>query len=120
MKAIAKKLTTETEKAYVQGFISCPVMRYLQRNPEEGFAAGTGRSHSFVDCVTRFGDLVQAHELGSAYRRAGATFRGAMEQYFVLLTEDDFNFSGTNRVPVGQRSLPPGASFSGSRGRGFH
>ena len=118
MKSIAKKLTTTTEKAYVQGFISRPVMRYVARNPEENFAAGTGRSYSFVDCVTRYGDLVHAHELGSAYRRAGATFRGAMEQYFVLLSENDFiggggRFSGSNQVPVGLRSGP-----SGSRGRG--
>ena len=40
MKAIAKTLTTETEKAFVQGFISRPVMRYLSQNPEEVLAGG--------------------------------------------------------------------------------
>ena len=116
MKAVAKKLTTETEKAFVQGFISRPVMRYLSRNPEEVLAAGAGRSYSFVDTVSRFGDLVQSHDLTSAYRRAGSTFRGALEQYFVLLNDDDFG--GANHEPLGPRAGPSGYRGSGYRGSG--
>ena len=121
MKAIAKKLTTETEKAFVQGFISRPVLRYLSRNPEEVLAAGSGRSYSFVDSVTRFGDLVQSRDLTSAYRRAGSTFKGALEQYFVLLNDDDFG--GANHEPLGPRAGPSGyrgrgnSSFRSTRGR---
>ncbi len=39
MRAIAKKLTTETENAYVQGFISRHVLRYLSRNPGASLCA---------------------------------------------------------------------------------
>jgi hypothetical protein len=116
MKVIAKKLTTDTEVAFVQGFISRPVMRYNAREAAQSYAAGTGRSYSFVDCVSRFGDLVIAHELAPAYRRAGATFKGAMEQYFILLNEDESGFgaSGVNRAPIGHRHATRGRS--GHRG----
>ena len=118
MKAIAKRLTTTTEEAYVQGFISRPLLRYLSRNPAESFAAGTGRSYTFVDSVSRFGDLVQAHDLTAAYRRAGGTFQGAMEQYFVLLSEPEDRpvASGSNRSPLGGR----GGVRGGRGGRGIH
>ena len=105
MKAIAKKLTTLTENAYVQGFISRPVLRYVSRDPAVSLCAGTGRSYSFVDSVSRFGDLVHGYELSSAYKRAGTTFKGAMEQYFVILreAEDAPVASGSNQLPVGVR-----------------
>ena len=127
MKAIAKKLTTTTENAFVQGFISRPVLRYLVREGAPSFCAGTGRSYSFVDCVTRYGDLVQAKDLTTAYKRAGATFRGAMEQYFVLLSEvEDVPLaSGSNHSPIGARGGRGGrrpfqgyrAGHRGTRGR---
>ena len=103
MKAIAKKLTTLTEEAYVQGFISRPLLRYLARDPSVNLCAGTGRSYTFVNAVSRYGDLVHSHELVSAYKRAGSTFQGAMEQYFVLLKEaEDIPVqSGSNRAPIG-------------------
>jgi hypothetical protein len=114
MKAIAKKLTTETESAFVQSFIPRPALRYVssESTAATASASGTGRSYSFVDSVTRFGDLLQDHELASAYKRAGGTFRGAMEQYFVVLreTEDAPLFSAVNRAPLGLRG--------GRRGRG--
>ena len=120
MKAIAKKLTTPTENAFVQGFISRPVLRYLVREGAPSFCAGTGRSYSFVDCMSRYGDLVQAKDLTSAYRRAGSTFRGAMEQYFVVLSEvEDVPLaSGSNQSPIGARGGRGGGSrpFQGSRG----
>lgn len=114
LKALAKKLTTETESAYVQGFISRPVLRYLSEDPTANLTAGTGRSYSFVDAVSRYGDLLQAQDLVSAYKRAGGTFRGAMEQYFVVLSEveDTPVASGSNRAPLGT----PGRG--GPRGRG--
>ena len=117
MKAIAKKLTTLTENAYVQGFISRPVLRYVSRDPAVSLCAGTGRSYSFVDSVSRFGDLVHGYELASTYKRAGTTFKGAMEQYFVILreAEDAPVASGSNQLPVGVRGGR--GSQSGFRGR---
>lgn len=125
MRAIAKKLTTSTEKAFVQGFLSRPVLRYLSEVEGESLASGTGRSYSFVDAVSRFGDLVTDGDLASAYKRAGMTFQGAMEQYFILLTEleDRSVVTGSNQLPVskrGGRQGPVPRIIRGSRGtRGF-
>ena len=120
MKAVAKKLTTKTENAYVQGFMSRPVLRYLSRDPAVSLCAGTGRNYSFVDSVARFGDLVFARDLTAAYKRAGSTFQGAMEQYFVVLAEvgDAPVASGSNQSPIGNRGGHGSRTgFRGARGR---
>ena len=120
MKAIAKKLTTKTENAYVQGFMSRPMLRYLSRDPAVSLCSGTGRNYSFVDSVSRFGDLVLVHDLTAAYKRAGSTFQGAMEQYFVVLAEvgDMPVASGSNQSPIGNRGgRGARAGFRGARGR---
>lgn len=115
LKAIAKKLTTETKSAFVQSFISRPVMRYVSED-ENLEVSGTGRSYSFVDAVLRFGDLVQDADLTSAYKRAGGTFRGAMEQYFILLreAEDVSVASEVNTTPLGVRGGRGGRGGRGS------
>jgi hypothetical protein len=120
MRVIAQKLDTATEKAYVQGFISRPVLHYAQKDPAvPSHGAGVGRSYSFVDAVTRFGDLVRATDLSPAYKRAGSTFTGAMEQYFVVLREVGalgFRLSGSNQAPLSQRGSRGGRG--GARGVG--
>jgi len=117
LKAIAKKLTSETENAYVQGFISRPVMVYLSRDPSVSLCSGTGRSYSFSDAVSRYGDLLVATDLVASYKRAGSTFQGSMEQYFVVLieAEDRPSLTGTNATVVGHR----GRGARGGR-RGTH
>lgn len=122
MRAVAKKLTTTTENAFVHGFLSRPLLRYESVGPS--VASGTGRNYSFVDVVSKFGDLVLSHELASAYRRAGGTFRGAMEQYFVVLREDEDVpvRSIPNQVPLGSRGgrgNPFRGHSSSPRGRPF-
>jgi hypothetical protein len=123
MRAIAKKLTTESESAYVQGFISKPVMHYVVKESMPSHCAGTGRSYTFVDSVTRFGELLLADDLVPAYKRAGSTFQGAMEQYFILLREDFVLplltvTGGANRVPVGSRGRGASSSRQHSTARG--
>ncbi len=84
LKAIAKKLTAKTESAFVQSFISRPVFQRVRAS-------------------NRFGDLVQDLDLTSVNKPSGWTFRGAMEQYFVLLREaKDFSVaSEVNLAPLG-------------------
>lgn len=108
MRAIAKKLTTPSETAYVQGFISKPALHYVVKEGMPSYCAGTGRSYNFVDSVTRFGDLLLPLDLAPAYKRAGDTFKGSMEHYFVILKEDDV--VGANHFPLGRRGA------HGSRG----
>ena len=121
LRAISKKLTTDSESAYVQGFISKPVMHYNVKESMPSFCAGTGRSYNFVDAVMRFGDLLQPTDLAPAYRRAGDTFRGSMEHYFILLKDDIANFGvpGVNRMPLGQRGRHASGGRAARLGRGL-
>jgi len=68
--------------------------------------------------VSRYGELLQTFDLATAYKRAGQTFRGAMEQYFVLLTEEGFSSTGANQQPLGQPSARGGRGGRGRPARG--
>ena len=105
MRAIALKLKTETEDAYVQGFISRPLLHYRSVDPSNRVAGGADRSYTFVDAINRFGDLLMDADLTSSYARAGHTFQGAMEHYFIVLSEG-------RAVPA--RPVP--GSYRGRRG----
>jgi len=106
LKALAKKLTTDSESAYVQGFISRPVLQYRVKEGARSTADGTGRSYNFVDSMSKFGSKLIPEDLSLAYVRAGSTFAGAMSQYFIVL-EDRLAVrggpSGVNRAPLGRR-----------------
>jgi hypothetical protein len=116
LRAIAKKLSTETETAYVQGFTSRPIMYYNVVDSMPSHCSGTGRGYTFTDGVSRFGDLLCALDLSAAYKRAGNTFKGAMEHYFVVLKEG--TASAVNRAPLGNRGRAPGhGNFSRFRGQ---
>jgi hypothetical protein len=81
LRAIAKKLTTESKAAYVHGFTSRPILHYVIKDLMPSNCAGTGCGYSFADAVSRYMDLLCQVDLASAYRRAGSTFQGAMEHY---------------------------------------
>ena len=126
MKLISKRLTTPTEVAYVQGFSSRPTLHYRMKESTVGsvIAApspstpGTGRSYTFVEVVERWGDLLSAASLEPIRRKAYQAFRGCLEQYFVVLSdqsasdEEDSMFSrltsGRGRSSIGRRSRPAG------------
>ncbi len=113
LKAIAKKLTTVTECAFVQGFISRPLLQYHVQDGARSTADGVGRGYYFVDAVAKFGGKLEDQDLSTAYLRAGKTFIGAMSQYFVVLNDKQASRgvrSAANRVPIGRRggrTAPP-------------
>ena len=113
LRALSKKLNTATEVAFVQGFISRPVLQYRVKEGARSRADGVGRSYTFVDAVAKFGVKLAQKDLVTAYSRAGNTFDGALSQYFVVLS-DGHGGSGVNSAPVGPRFRP---TFSG-RSRG--
>jgi hypothetical protein len=116
LKALAKKLTTTSESAYVQGFISRPVLQYRVKEGVQSTADGTGRSYNFVDSMSQFGSRLQPEDLTLAYVRAGSTFTGAMSQYFIVLEDRLVVRGGTstaNRVPLGRRGGRGGLSRRG-------
>ena len=115
LRELSKKLCSTTEVAFVQGFISRPVLQYRVKEGARSRADGVGRSYTFVDAMAKFGTKLAQKDLGKAYARAGNTFDGALSQYFVVLVDNhngERTRSGANRTPVGRRG------GRGSRGRG--
>jgi hypothetical protein len=114
LRELSKRLTTATEVAFVQGFISRPVIQYRVKEGERSRADGVGRSYTFVDAMAKFGSKLAQKDLSTAYLRAGNTFDGALSQYFVVLKDEVATrfLTGTNRIAVGHR----GGSSSRSRG----
>ena len=115
LRELSKKLSTQTEVAFVQGFISRPVLQYRIKEGARSRADGVGRSYTFVDAMAKFGDRLAQKDLGNAYVRAGNTFDGALSQYFIVLVDDQFKLrggGGINRMPMGRR----GGSRGGRRG----
>ena len=81
LRAIAKKCATSNEDMLVMGFTSRPILQIVRRD-------GNSRQIlTFVDAVAKFGNRVKEADLGLAYERAGVTFKGQMEQNFVVLTD---------------------------------
>jgi len=117
LKSLAKKLTSPTESAFVQGFISRPVLHYHAKEGCNSSADGVGRSYNYVDAIAKFFSIAAHLDLASAYTRAGATFSGSMSQYFIVLSDEYVTAprTGANRAPMGRRG---GNRGRGDRGRG--
>ena len=123
LKALAKRLTTKNEEAYVQSFSSRPMLHYQSRGHALHPAPGTNRSYSFVEAVGRWGDRLTTVELLPAYRRARPAFIGCLEQYFVVLKESEPREDATSGFDQlfgsRPRASPSAATWSrGGRERG--
>jgi hypothetical protein len=127
MKAIARKLTTTKELAYVSGFISRPMM-HIKKLPSTQNARPI-KSFTFIDSVTKFGHLVKRMDLDAAYSRAGNAFEGQIEQNFVVLNTSDHNLfrsgasassskTGSSWYPGRGSATPRGGGTKGGLGRG--
>ena len=80
MRALAKKFATETTEMFVSAYSSRPVMHV---RPKDTNLRST--AYTFSDAIARFGSEIAASELGDAYKRAGAAFKGQLQQNFVVL-----------------------------------
>ncbi len=107
LKALARKITDKDITAHTVPFISRPVMHVRSTDPEA--PARGNRTYTFVDAVSKFGHLVKQVELGEAYRRAGNSFKGQMEQQFIILREAQTSHGGRAQGyagPSGSRKRP--------------
>jgi len=86
LKAIAKKITTDDDQAYVVGFISRPIMHLRKRSAARN--TKPHKSYTFVDAVENFGQQIYASDLESAYNRAGKAFKGQLQQNFIVLHDE--------------------------------
>jgi hypothetical protein len=124
MKAVARKVTDKNELAYVSGFISRPMMHIRKAGAPTN--QRPLKSFTFIDTISRFGNLVVRGDLDAAYARAGRAFAGGMRQNFVVLEESveaaggpdkSFRFghgSGSGSGSYGSRGRRGGEGFRGS------
>jgi hypothetical protein len=108
LKALARKISDSNITAHTVPFVSRPVMHVRPTNQAD--SNQINKTYTFVDATAKFGHLLKQVELGEAYRRAGNSFKGQMEQQFIILRENQFSGSGS-----GARGAGTG-SASGSRG----
>jgi hypothetical protein len=110
LKAIARKLSNKDTSAHAVPFISRPVMHVRPTETSEVWSPP--KTFSFVEAAVRFGHLVKQVELGEAYRRAGNSFKGQLEQHFLLLRE-----SASSRPQHQQQHTNRGGGFRAPGGR---
>ena len=88
LRSIAKECSNAEEDFFAIGFTSRPVLQVKKRNGSGQFAL------TFVDAVVRYGGRVGESDLRLAYERAGVTFKGQMQQNFVVLSEKGVRIGG--------------------------
>ena len=84
---------------FVMGYVSRPVIHVKPRSANQ-------RSMwlCFSDALVRYGSGLKEADLGEAYRKAGVSFRGQLEQNFVVLHDKPVYQSNANLVQVANKS----------------
>jgi hypothetical protein len=82
LKALAKKVSDTSVSAHAVPFVSKPVMHVRHVDGGQGT-----RTYTYTDAVAKFGHLLKQVELGEAFRRAGNSFKGQLQQHFVVLKD---------------------------------
>jgi hypothetical protein len=86
MKALARKIESHKETAYVPTFLPRPVLHIKVKI--------TGGKHqhlnslTFAEAIQQYGERLNQDDLTPAYRKAGGNFKGQMRQHFVVLMEN--------------------------------
>ena len=106
LKAIARKCSSPREDMHVVAFTSRPL---LQVKPKDG---GQMTTLTFVDAIARLGKRMNETDFGFAYGRAGISFKGQMQQNFVVLHEKGVragagHWGGASRPDVGTSNKRP-------------
>jgi hypothetical protein len=84
LRAFAKQFGVEgVEEMYAKAYSSRPILHIRDVSGNRMPTALT-----FADAVATFGKMVKEEFFGEAYRKAGNSFKGQLEQHFVVLKED--------------------------------
>ena len=78
--AMAKKCCNEKEIASVQSYISKPTLLIKDREGKR-----RPMKLGFADAIKRYGRILREGDLANAYRKAGTSFDGQLQQNFVVL-----------------------------------
>ena len=114
LRAIAKVCSNPNEDFFVMGFTPRPVLQIKRKT------GGGQLVLTYVDAVVKYGGRVGESDLRLAYERAGLTFRGQMQQNFIILTEEGVREGGRQATggaagrPQQARSFPQRSGASGT------
>jgi hypothetical protein len=116
MKAVATKLESATQIAYVPNFLPRPIM-HIKKKSTEGDPSGS-RAHlrtlTFVDCIIEHGGVLEQGDLTKAYEKAKNHFKGTMRQHFLVLEEGhDIGAGGATNPARGVKRPNRGGGESG-------
>ena len=81
LRAVGRKCGNVREDMFAIGFNSRPVLQIRQKT------GGAQVAFTFVDAIARMGARMVESDFDAAYGRAGASFKGQMQQNFVVLKE---------------------------------
>jgi len=87
LKSLARKISDKKDLAYVSGFISRPMMHIKKVGAPANVRPM--KSFTYIDAISRFGNLLTPGDLDTAYGRAGVAFKGQLSQNFVVLSDAD-------------------------------
>jgi hypothetical protein len=111
LKAIAQKMSNDTEDFFVMGFTSRPVLTVKRKD------SGSQYALTYADAVSKFGAKLTRGDLQVAYGRAGDSFAGMLQQIFVVLHDKT---EGNGKGGAGQAGGVAGpALVPGGRKRAF-
>ena len=83
LRAMAKQCVNDDETAYVNAYASRPVLTLKKKD-----ASLRPLVLTFADALARFGKGLKDDDLQEAYRRAGNSFGGQLQQHFVVLKDE--------------------------------
>ena len=96
LKAMAKCFASDKEAMYVSAFSSRPLLHVKPKD------LGTRQmAFTFADAISRYGKQLRQSDLREAYRRAGTSFRGQLQQNFVVLYDSRLGENQVGPRPTG-------------------
>ena len=107
LRAMAKECTDGEYDMHVMGFTSRPVLHVKRKDGGGQFVL------TYVDAVVRYGGRIGESDLRLAYERAGLSFKGQMQQNFVVLNDKGIRVGGKalgGGGAAGQSHRQPGTS----------
>jgi hypothetical protein len=111
LRAMAKECSDGEYDMHVMGFTSRPVLQVKRKDGGGQFVL------TFVDAVVRYGGRIGESDLRLAYERAGLSFKGQMQQNFVLLNDKGVRVGGKASGGGGLAGQPQGQPGSNKRQR---
>jgi len=118
MKAIARRIESDSETAYVPTFLPRPIL-HIKAKSDRSSSEPRGRdprkhlsSLTFADSIMQYGGLISGSDLEPAYKKAAGNFRGQMRQHFVVL--EDLEHRSRFAVPPPAVAKPGTSGTSGS------